>query len=120
MNSAVDLGQVEGGLVQGIGWVTMEEIRYDDKGHLLSDSLSTYKIPDIYSAPKIIGVRALQTEGPELAVMRSKAIGEPPLMYGIGTFFALQNAIRSFNPNAKMIFDAPLTPEKVLMALYQQ
>ena len=120
MNIAVDLGQVEGGLVQGIGWMTMEEIRYDDKGHLLSDSLSTYKIPDIYSAPKIIGVRALQTEGPELAVMRSKAIGEPPLMYGIGTFFALQNAIRSFNPNAKMIFEAPLTPEKVLMALYQQ
>jgi xanthine dehydrogenase large subunit len=120
MNSALDLGQIEGGVVQGIGWMTMEEIRYDDKGKLLSDSLSTYKIPDIYSAPNIIECTALQTEGPELAILRSKATGEPPFMYGIGAFFALQNAIRSFNPDANLIFNAPLTPEKVLMALYQQ
>jgi xanthine dehydrogenase large subunit len=119
MNSAVDLGQVEGGVVQGIGWMTMEEVRYNEKGQLLSDSLSTYKVPDIHSAPKVIEVKPFQAEGPELAVLRSKAIGEPPFMYGIGVFFALQNAIRSFNPGAKMIFDAPLTPEKVLMALYQ-
>ena len=119
MNSALDLGQVEGGVVQGIGWMTMEEVRYNEKGQLLSDSLSTYKIPDIHSAPKVIAIKPLQTEGPELALLGSKAIGEPPLIYGIGAFFALQNAIRSFNPEAKMTFDAPLTPEKVLMALYQ-
>jgi xanthine dehydrogenase large subunit len=119
MNSDIDLGQVEGGVVQGIGWMTMEQVLYNQKGQLLSNSLSTYKVPDIYSAPKIIHIKPLQSEGPELAIMRSKAIGEPPLLYGIGTFFALQNAIRSFNPEAKMIFDAPLTPEKVLMALYQ-
>jgi xanthine dehydrogenase large subunit len=120
MNSDVDLGQVEGGLVQGIGWMTMEEVLYNEKGQLLSNSLSTYKVPDIYSVPKVIGIKPLQTEGPELAVLGSKAIGEPPLLYGIGTFFALQNAIRSFNPEAKMTFDAPLTPENVLMALYQK
>jgi len=119
MNSDVDLGQVEGGVVQGIGWMTLEEVRYNEKGQLLSNSLSTYKVPDIHSAPKVIHIKPLQTEGTELAIMRSKAIGEPPLLYGIGVFFALQNAIRSFNPEAKMIFDTPLTPEKVLMALYQ-
>jgi xanthine dehydrogenase large subunit len=119
MNNDVDLGQVEGGLVQGIGWMTMEEVLYNEKGQLLSNNLSTYKVPDIYSTPKVIEIKPLQTEGPELAVLQSKAIGEPPLLYGIGTFFALQNAIRSFNPEAKMIFDAPLTPEKVLMILYR-
>jgi xanthine dehydrogenase large subunit len=120
MNSDLDLGQIEGGVLQGIGWMTMEEVKYNEKGRLLSDSLSAYKIPGIYSAPKIFECEALNTEGPELAIMRSKAIGEPPFMYGIGAFFALQNAIKSFNPQAKMIFDAPLTPEKVLLALYPQ
>lgn len=118
LNKKIDLGQVEGAVVQGIGWMTMEEIDYSKEGKLLANSLSTYKVPDIYSAPKIIECKSLKTEGPELAVMRSKAIGEPPFMYGIGTYFALRNAIKAFNPRAKMKFDAPLTPEKVLMNLY--
>ena len=118
LNEKIDLGQLEGGIVQGIGWMTMEEVEYDEKGKLLSNSLSTYKVPDIYAAPKSIECKALKTEGPELAIMRSKAIGEPPFMYGIGTYFALRNAIRAFNPSVEMKFDAPLTPEKVLIALY--
>ncbi|MDA3952540.1 MAG: molybdopterin-dependent oxidoreductase [Bacteroidales bacterium] len=120
MNSTIDNGQVEGGVVQGIGWMTMEELSFAKDGRLLSNSLSTYKVPDIYSVPKNIDITALKTEGPELALLRSKAIGEPPLMYGIGAYFALANAINSFNPNYKIDFDAPLTPEKVLMRLYKE
>ncbi|MBA4322981.1 MAG: xanthine dehydrogenase, partial [Odoribacter sp.] len=120
LNPDIDKGQVEGGVLQGIGWMTMEEISFDKDGKLLSDSLSTYKVPDIYSAPRILECHALETEGPELAVMKSKAVGEPPFMYGIGAFFAIQNAIKAFNPDYKIEFNAPLTPEKVLMRLYDE
>jgi xanthine dehydrogenase large subunit len=120
INPSIDKGQVEGAVMQGIGWMTMEEISFSKAGKLLSNSLSTYKVPDIYSAPKTIECFALQTEGPELAIMKSKAVGEPPFMYGIGAFFAIQNAIKAFNPNYKLDFDAPLTPEKVLMRLYSK
>ena len=118
INPGIDLGQVEGGVLQGIGWMTMEEIIFNKEGKLLTDTLSAYKIPDIYSAPKVLECRALETVGPEAAVFRSKAVGEPPFMYGIGAFFAIQNAIKAFNPGYKIEFDAPLTPEKVLMRLY--
>jgi len=118
MNSILDTGQVEGAVVQGIGWMTMEEVRYSAEGKLLSNSLSTYKVPDIYSAPSVIECKALKTDGPELAIMKSKAIGEPPFMYGIGAFFALQNAIKSFNPQYESDYISPLTPERVLLALY--
>ncbi|HRF79011.1 MAG TPA: molybdopterin-dependent oxidoreductase, partial [Flavobacteriales bacterium] len=118
MNDAVDIGQIEGGLVQGLGWMTMEEIVYNEKGRLLSNALSTYKVPDIHSVPKEITIEALPTDGHPLAIRRSKAVGEPPLMYGIGVYFAIQNAIKAFRPDARMVFDAPYTPEKVLMSLY--
>ena len=120
MNRMVDLGQCEGGIVQGIGWMTVEELLYNKEGKLLSNALSTYKVPDIYSVPKEIAVHFLQTDKDNLAVFKSKAVGEPPLMYGIGAFFALRNAIKAFNPNADVKFDAPMTPEKVLMNLYSQ
>ena len=120
MNRAIDLGQVEGGIVQGIGWLTMEELLYNDQGRLLSNALSTYKVPDIYSVPKEIDIHFLNSDGPEGAILKSKAVGEPPLMYGIGAYFSLRNAILSFNSDAKIPYDAPMTPEKVLMALYQK
>jgi xanthine dehydrogenase large subunit len=118
MNRMVDLGQCEGGIVQGIGWMTMEELLYNKEGKLMTNALSTYKVPDIYAAPKEIAVHFLQTGKDNLAVFKSKAVGEPPLMYGIGAFFALRHAIKAFNPNAEIKFDAPMTPEKVLMNLY--
>jgi xanthine dehydrogenase large subunit len=119
MNQGIDNGQIEGALVQGIGWMTMEELLYNDKGRLVSNSLSSYKIPDIYSAPKSINIEALDSEGHELAIKKSKAVGEPPLMYGIGAYFAIQNAVKAYNPNYKLKFDAPFTPEKVLKGLYE-
>ncbi|WP_281980183.1 xanthine dehydrogenase molybdopterin binding subunit [Tenacibaculum mesophilum] len=120
MNMGIDLGQVEGALAQGIGWMTMEEIAYNNDGRLLSNTLSTYKVPDIFSAPKTIETIPLKTEGNQMAIKKSKAVGEPPLMYGIGAYFAIQQAVKAFNPNYKLKFHAPFTPEKVLMGLYEK
>ena len=118
MNRSIDLGQTEGGIVQGIGWMTMEELLYNKEGRLLSNALSTYKIPDIYSVPKVIDVHFLKTDHDNLAILRSKAVGEPPLMYGIGAYFAIRAAVRAFNPDWRGAFSAPIIPEKVLMGLY--
>ena len=118
MNPMIDLGQIEGGIVQGIGWMTCEDVFYDEKGKLRSNALSTYKIPDIYAAPKEIDIIPLITDKENLAILQSKAVGEPPLMYGLGTYFAIENAIQSFNPAVPCRMNAPYTPEKVLLALY--
>jgi xanthine dehydrogenase large subunit len=118
MNTNVDLGQIEGGLVQGIGWMTMEELLYNQEGRLLSNALSTYKVPDIYSVPKEIDVHFMATQGSKLAIFGSKAVGEPPLMYGIGAYFALRNAIKAYRPDFEPVYSAPMTPEKVLLNLY--
>ncbi len=118
MNTSVDHGQIEGGIVQGIGWMTMEEVVYDAQGKLRSNALSTYKIPDIHSVPKEINFIPLETDRENLAIFNSKAVGEPPLMYGIGAYFAIRNAIKAFKNDALPLFDAPFTPEKVLMNLY--
>lgn len=120
MNFLVDMGQCEGGIVQGIGWMTMEEIVYDKEGKLRSNALSTYKVPDIYSVPRQIDIKFWETQKDNLAVFRSKAVGEPPLLYGLGAYFALRNAVKAFNPSADIPYDAPMTPEKVLMSLYQK
>jgi xanthine dehydrogenase large subunit len=131
MNTPVDLGQLEGGIVQGIGWMTMEEVVYDSQGKLRSNALSTYKIPDIYSIPKVLDIRPLISPsgagGDNLAIFNSKAVGEPPLMYGIGAYFAIRDAIKNaklsegFKPSESFLaFDAPYTAEKVLMDLYSE
>jgi len=119
MNTAVDNGQIEGGIVQGIGWMTMEEVVYDADGKLRSNALSTYKVPDIHSIPKEIVILPLETVRENLAVLNSKAVGEPPLMYGIAAYFAIRNAIKAFRDCSPDI-DAPFTPEKVLMNLYRE
>ncbi len=118
MNPTIDKGQIEGGLVQGMGWMTLEELIYNSDGKLATNALSTYKVPDIYSVPKEISIHPLETQGSDRAIFNSKAVGEPPLMYGIGAYFAIRNAVLAFNPNAKIPFHAPFTPEKVLMNLY--
>ncbi len=118
LNPIIDLGQVEGGIVQGIGWMTLEEISYDKGGRLLSNTLSNYKIPGIQTAPKTIDVHFQETESTSMAILRSKAVGEPPLMYGIGAYFAIRNALRAARPKKDIALSAPMTPEKVLMALY--
>ncbi len=119
MNTSVDYGQIEGGIVQGLGWMTMEEVVYDVDGKLRSNALSTYKVPDIYSVPREVAILPLETDRANLAIFNSKAVGEPPLMYGIGAYFAIRSAIKAFT-DCSPVFDAPFTPEKVLMNLYSE
>lgn len=120
LNPVIDIGQAEGGIAQGIGWLTVEEVIHSDEGKLLSSSLSTYKIPDIYAAPKEIEVSFLEDSENQYGPFNSKAIGEPPLMYGIGAYFAILNAMKAFRPEKDFEISAPITPEKVLMNLYSK
>lgn len=118
LDRLIDLGQAEGAIAQGIGWMTLEELIWNGDGRLITDALSTYKIPDIHAAAKEINIESLPDAPNPFGPLKSKAIGEPPFMYGIAAFFALTNAIKAFNPGVKMDFTAPLTPEKVLLKLY--
>lgn len=112
----LDRGQVEGAVVQGLGWMTCEELLYDEAGRLLTDSLANYKIPDGTGSPEIDV--CFLPEAPEPAgLFESKAIGEPPFIYGLGAYTALLEAMRAFRPDRAFALDAPLTPERVLMAL---
>ncbi|MBL4819766.1 MAG: molybdopterin-dependent oxidoreductase [Gammaproteobacteria bacterium] len=122
---SVDLGQVEGGLAQGIGWVTLEELSYDNEAKLASNSLSTYKVPDNHFMPNVIDIKFLETDSKQSGPLGSKAVGEPPLMYGIGAYFALRQAISAFKLQqygdkltSSDISLSPMTPERVLLSLY--
>ncbi len=117
LHPQADLGQVEGGVVQGLGWMTMEEVIYSEEGTNVTDTLSTYKVPDIQFVPDALDVKFIRASEQDSGLFHSKAVGEPPLMYGIAVYFALLNAIRAFRPNAEMYYSAPLTPEKALFML---
>ena len=119
MNPIIDRSQAEGAIMQGIGWMTIEEVIYTKDGKLLTDSMSTYKVPDVYFTPKEIEVDFLDNPNPSAAIFNSKAIGEPPLMYGIGIYFSLCNAIKAFRSNAEIKNSAPMTNEKLLLMLYE-
>jgi xanthine dehydrogenase large subunit len=115
----IDKGQVEGALLQGIGWLTIEELLFTEEGRLLSNSAGTYKFPDIKFTPKEVEVHFLENADNPYAVLKSKAVGEPPFMYGIGTYFAIMAAAKAFRPGKEFPIHAPLTPEKVLGFLYE-
>jgi len=118
INPLVDRGQIEGGLLQGIGWVTLEELKYHAKTDaLLSDSLATYKIPDIYFTPERVDIQFLECLSANAGIYNSKAVGEPPFMYGIGTYFAILEAIRACDPKIPPVFSAPMSNEKILLLL---
>ena len=117
LNPVIDKGQAEGAIMQGIGWMTIEEIIYNKEGKLLTDLLSTYKVPDIHFAPKEMDIQFLNEPNP-VGMFNSKAVGEPPLMYGIGAYFAIMNAVKSFRPGIEFKLSSPITPEKVLMNLF--
>lgn len=120
INPTVDRGQVEGGLAQGMGWMTMEDLQWDADGRCLSHALSTYKAPDVYFMPDDVAVKFLEPEDNPYGPLGAKAVGEPPLMYGIGVFFAIRNAMKAFRPGAGLRLHAPLTPERVLLDLYRE
>ncbi len=119
INPTVDRGQVEGALAQGLGWMTLEDLQFNDEGRCLSHALSTYKAPDVYFMPDDLVVNFLENSDNKFGPLGTKAVGEPPLMYGIGVFFALRNAMRAFSPQSQLDFNSPLTPERVLMELHK-
>jgi xanthine dehydrogenase large subunit len=119
LNPAIDKGQVEGAFVQGVGWLTTEELWWDGKGRLRTHAPSTYKIPLASDRPRIFNVKLAEwSENKEMTIGRSKAVGEPPFMLGVSVFEALSMAVASvadYRVCPKL--DAPATPERVLMAV---
>ncbi|BBP43887.1 xanthine dehydrogenase molybdopterin binding subunit [Thiosulfativibrio zosterae] len=117
INPALDRGQVEGGFIQGMGWLTTEELVYDASGRLRTHAPSTYKIPACGDRPKIMNIHLRCEANPENTVYRSKAVGEPPLMLGISVFNALTDAVASVgNYQTCPNLNTPATPERVLLA----
>ncbi len=118
LNPAIDLGQIEGGFVQGMGWLTTEELVYDDKGRLATHAPSTYKIPCASDVPADFRVKLFESGGnPADTIYRSKAVGEPPLMLPISVWCAIMNAIASLKQGAIPPLDAPATPEAIMRAI---
>ena len=118
LNPAIDLGQIEGGFIQGMGWLTTEELVYAGDGRLLTHAPSTYKIPCAGDRPPVLNIALWQGDNPEPTIHRSKAVGEPPLMLAISVFSALGEAVAAAaGPEAGLRLDAPATPERVLKAL---
>ncbi|WP_068805002.1 xanthine dehydrogenase molybdopterin binding subunit [Thauera phenolivorans] len=118
INPAIDRGQVEGGFIQGMGWLTMEELRRDAEGRLLTHSPSTYKIPGVSDCPPDFRVRLYPNPNREDTILRSKAVGEPPFLLGISVFLAIRDAIASFAPpRVAPPLRAPATPEAILDAI---
>ena len=118
LNPAIDIGQIEGGFVQGMGWLTTEDLRWDEQGALASFGPASYKIPAIGDMPAEFHVRLFDSENPETTVFRSKAVGEPPFMLANSVWCAIRDAISSladyrFSPPLK----APATPESILAAV---
>ena len=119
LNPAIDYGQIEGGFIQGMGWLTSEELWFDEQGRLRTHAPSTYKIPTCSDRPADFRMRLLEdAPNREETIHRSKAVGEPPLMLAISVFRAISDAIASV-ANYRMMprLDAPATPERVLFAV---
>ena len=119
INPAIDIGQIEGGYIQGLGWLTSEDLKWDEQGRLSSANPATYKIPTAHDVPEIFNVKLLQNT-PNVAntIFRSKAVGEPPLMLAISAWCAIRQAISSTTQSNQAIdLIAPATPENILFAI---
>ncbi|QNT79332.1 xanthine dehydrogenase molybdopterin binding subunit [Entomobacter blattae] len=120
LNPALDIGQIEGGFIQGMGWLTTEELVYAPSGQLLTHAPSTYKIPAFGDCPEIMNVTLLENSpNQEHTIFHSKAVGEPPLVHGVAVFQAISDAIASLD-HYKTLPDlnAPATAEEILKAVY--
>ncbi len=117
INPGVDRGQVVGGFIQGMGWVTTEALVYDERGNLLSYSPTTYKIPAITDVPEVLNVATFDNNDNVRNVYRSKAVGEPPLMLGIAVWAAVKNALSYVAPGRAPDLQLPATGEEILRCL---
>jgi xanthine dehydrogenase large subunit len=120
INPGIDRGQIVGGFVQGMGWVTTEELVYSAKGNLLSCSPTTYKIPAITDVPEIMNIRFLDNPNNEVSLYRSKAVGEPPLLLGLSVWLAIKDALAHAGVTQPGALAIPATGERALMALSAQ
>ena len=118
LNPAIDMGQVEGGFIQGVGWLTSEELWWDAKGRLMTHAPSTYKIPTAQDWPRVFNVDLIPWgQNREDSIYRSKAVGEPPLMLAMSVFHAIRDAIAAAAGGGIPRLDAPATPERILFAI---
>jgi xanthine dehydrogenase large subunit len=117
INPALDIGQVEGGFIQGMGWLTTEELVYDARGRLTTHAPATYKIPVASDVPAIFNTRLHMRPNPAPSIYRSKAVGEPPLMLAISVYSAILDAVHATNPKGQARLEAPCTPESILNAI---
>ncbi|HTR14375.1 MAG TPA: xanthine dehydrogenase molybdopterin binding subunit [Roseiarcus sp.] len=117
INPAIDIGQVEGAFVQGMGWLTTEELVYDAKGRLTTHAPATYKIPVASDVPQLFNTRLHTRANPTPSIYRSKAVGEPPLMLAISVFSAILDAVHATSPQGHPKLEAPATPESILRAI---
>jgi len=113
IDPSTDRGQIEGALAQGLGWALLEDLRFGADGRLLSDTLATYKVPDVSFMPPSIDIEFLPPIENPTTPYNSKAVGEPPLQYGIAGYFAVLNAIRAALDRPVAYYNLPLIPEKV-------
>ncbi|RDI95542.1 xanthine dehydrogenase molybdopterin binding subunit [Meiothermus sp. QL-1] len=113
----VDLGQVEGGFIQGLGWLTLEDLRWDARGQVATRSASTYKLPSFSELPEVFHVRLLPRATETGVVYGSKAVGEPPLMLAISVREALRDAVAAFGKGGVVELASPATPEAVYWAI---
>ncbi|TWT76105.1 Aldehyde oxidoreductase [Posidoniimonas polymericola] len=114
INPGIDRGQVIGGFVQGLGWVTNEDLRYDDAGRLLSTGPTTYKIPNVTDLPQVLNVDFIDNPKQTCNIRRSKAVGEPPLMLGIAVWLAARHALASLSGGTPFELAIPATGEELL------
>jgi xanthine dehydrogenase large subunit len=118
INPAIDIGQVEGGFIQGMGWLTTEELWWREDGRLMTHAPSTYKIPAISDCPRDLRVRLFKTRNLKETIHHSKAVGEPPLLHGISVFNALCDAVAAVGDGRQSpALEAPATPEAILKAV---
>ncbi len=117
LNPAIDIGQIEGAFIQGMGWLTTEELVWDDKGRLSTHAPSTYKIPTAGDVPTVFNTRLWDGANREETIHSSKAVGEPPLMLACSVFSAIFDAVASLKPGAVPPLDAPATPESIMRAV---
>jgi xanthine dehydrogenase large subunit len=121
INPGIDRGQIVGGFIQGVGWVTTEELKYSPRGELWSHSPTTYKIPNISDVPPIFNVATIDNRDNVVSLLRSKAVGEPPLLLGISVWTAVKNALSYLvSPGQPARLDLPATGEQILMSLSRQ
>ena len=118
MNPKIDIGQIEGAFIQGLGWLTCEELFWNNHGKLMTTGPSTYKIPGSRDIPNSLNVKLLDNSpNGEKTIFRSKAVGEPPLMLAISAWLAIRNAVSNFRKDNILNLNAPATPEEILKAI---